>query len=238
MNRYDIIREFCRESLGEGRETNTQSSTRREDSVKQIISDQGIGQIISTTNLWSRWEDEVKKFEDSKFAPQSIIRQWRLYLMFVFMQELSKNVMHVSFDELKTRIIEGIQKGTGLSRVRYYRIAKDNPDFLELVEKSDSNDSVKMGYRININGPGKAIQTLHTKEPLAVDDAAGVFLEHKDILEISGTYTAIPLLLIINPLAWFVQMQQMKKKPKALRLKKENMCTLNTASISKPLPRQ
>jgi len=73
---------------------------------------------------WKRWEKEVKKFRKaSKYnPPDTTTRHWQRYLMFVFKQELIKNVLNEneSIDSIIDRIMDALQIACGFKRVRFY----------------------------------------------------------------------------------------------------------------------
>jgi hypothetical protein len=80
----------------------------------------------NTANSWKRWEKEVVKFKKAikDCPPDTTIRHWRRYLMFIFMQELSKNVLNddESIVSIIDRIIEALQVACGFKRVRVYSV--------------------------------------------------------------------------------------------------------------------
>lgn len=148
---------------------------------------------------WYRWDQEMGKYKVVTDAPQSTVRHWRRYLMFIFMQELNKNVLHEPFDSLMERIIEGIMFGCGFQRVRVYLVDEKDKNVLYPYKTSKRHDPIKDDFRMRIDGEGDAIKTLSTGEPLATDDVDDIYLEYRDTLKIKGPYIAIPLIVEEKP---------------------------------------
>ena len=159
-------------------------------------------------NLWLRWENEVKKFRKSlKHAPpDTTTRQWQRYLMFVFMQELSKNVLNEneSIDSIMDRIIEALQVACGFRRVRFYCVVEkdENKVVLKLKKISRGHGTVRIGKKLEeYYGNDDAINTLLDEEPLIVDDSEKLTLKCRKELKLGGPgpYAAIPLVVAKDP---------------------------------------
>lgn len=164
----------------------------------------------SSEKRWSRWEDESRKFRNirrrKEKPPETTIRYWQRFLLFVFMQELSKNVLHEkeTVDSILLRVIEALKLACGFLRVRIYKVKEDKEGeeklFLEKLSPRHRTlkDKRKIKFDI-IPGEESAVDTLFNKEPLAVDDIKGLTLNYEVELGISGPYAAIPLLVEDKP---------------------------------------
>lgn len=161
-----------------------------------------------TGNLWWRWEDEVKKFMKASKnpPPDTTLRHWHRSLMFIFMQELSKNVLNdaESIDSIKDRIIDALQVACGFKRVRMYSVIDrgKNSNVLKLEKASGEHGQVKIGMEFKTEyGKDNSVDTFIKKEPLIVDEAAKLNLVYKDQLDlkIGGPYIAIPLFIGERP---------------------------------------
>jgi GAF domain-containing protein len=156
-----------------------------------------------TKNLWQRWDAEVEKFKNARknLPPDTTIRQWQRYLMFIFMQELSKNVLSEkeSLDSILDRIIEAIQVACGFKRVRVYLVKEGDKDKkkLYLYRTSKGHKPIIRNFVLEMETEeDDAVDTLLVdKEPLAVDNAAKIKLVRRKDLNIEGPYSAIPLLV-------------------------------------------
>lgn len=158
-------------------------------------------------NLWKQWEEEIKEFNNAvKLSlPDTTVRDWQRFLMFTFMQELSKNVLNEneSLDSILDRIIEAIQIGCGFKRVRVYLVKEEDRDKkkLHLYKTSKGHMPIIKNFLLEMNDEkDDAVRTLIVeKKPLAVDDAAKLYLARILDLEIEGPYAAIPLLVENKP---------------------------------------
>lgn len=155
-------------------------------------------------NLWQRWEKEVEKFKRELSAkdspPPVVIRHWRRHLLFIFMQELSKNILdeQETFDSIIDRIIVAIQVGCGFECVRFYRVT-DKIIYLDRI--SEGHDPVdKKKLRLPIGVKDDAAETLFTGEPLLLEDADKSNLKFREYLNLKGPYAAIPLFVEGKPL--------------------------------------
>jgi GAF domain-containing protein len=157
-------------------------------------------------NLWHVWEDEMKSFKNFlKYpSPDTTIRHWQRYLLFVFMQELSKNVLNENetFDSIIGRIIEGLQIGCGFKRIRVYLVIKKDEDtkILFLYRTSKNHGPIKKDLILKVEKDiDDATDTLFYKKPIAVGDVNEIKLVHIEELQIKGPYAAIPLLVENTP---------------------------------------
>lgn len=148
---------------------------------------------------WNLWEKEIGKYKAVKDAPQSTVRHWRRFLMFTFMQELNRNVLHEPFALLIERIIEGIMFGCGFQRIRVYLVDKKDNNVLRPYKTSKGHEPINGNFRMKIDGKGDAIKTLSTGEPLSTDNSDEIYLEYKKTLTIEGPYIAIPLITEAKP---------------------------------------
>lgn len=170
-------------------------------------------------NLWQRWEEEVRKFKFIKKEnrpPAEIISYWRRHLQFIFMQELSKNILdeNETFDSILERIIEAIQIGCGFEYVRVYRVDEKKGNELHLYQKSKEHEPIKKKLRLAIKkGIDNAVETLFTRKPLLLDDAQKAKLVFREYLHLEGPYVAIPLLVENEPFGLICASKSSSIKP-------------------------
>jgi signal transduction histidine kinase len=158
-------------------------------------------------NRWQRWEEEVEKFKSAMRdpPPETNVRHWQRYLMFIFMQELSKNVLNEkeSLDSIMEKIIEALQMGCGFTRVRIY-LAKEREKSkraeMHLYKTSKGHDSTKSYLKLTYNkGGDNAVDVFFTKQPLAAEDISKLKLKYKERLTVAGPYAVIPLFIESAP---------------------------------------
>ncbi|NOZ62429.1 MAG: GAF domain-containing protein [Calditrichaeota bacterium] len=148
---------------------------------------------VSLTNLWQRWDLEIDRFLRAKEnLPFGTKRHWRRTLLFIFMQELSKNLLRVDFQDIVDRIIEAMQLCLGFRRVRFYRINRAG-DAIVLEKTSPAHwpDPGKLNLKIVDND--ETFRALAEKKPFLVFDASTLKMEYRDLLKIEGPYAVIPL---------------------------------------------
>lgn len=161
---------------------------------------------MRTNNLWQRWEKEVEKFEHVKEhhrLPEITMRTWRRSMLFMFMQDLMKNVLNEneSVEKIMGRVIEAIQIGCGFKRIRIYLADEKNNKNLYLWKTSKGHGLKKGELKIRIDKEkDDAVETFSSGEPLAVDDISKLeHLKYKIKLDITGPYVAIPLIIEDEP---------------------------------------
>lgn len=151
------------------------------------------------TNLWQRWEFEVNNFlrvkEDLPFGTK---RHWRRTLLFAFMQELSKNLLRVDFNDIIDRIIEAMQICLGFRRVRFYRLNK-NRNAIVLVKTSPAHWPDPGDLNLKIVDNDATFRALSKRKPFLVYDAKKLQMEYRERLKIEGPYAVIPLMYETEP---------------------------------------
>ena len=145
-----------------------------------------------------------KEREGTIMSSKETENLWQRYLLFIFMQELSKNVLNEneSFNSIIDKIIEGLQIGCGFERVRVYLVKKKDGDtkILDVYRTSKDHGPIDKDLILEVKeNVDPATDTLFKKEPIAVGDVNKLKLKYKDRLHIKGPYAAIPLLVENNP---------------------------------------
>lgn len=162
----------------------------------------------TTGNPWEHWDKKVRDFKKAKKLnpPETTIRDWQRNLIFFFMEELSRNILdeNVSLDSIIDKIIEAIQIGYGFRRVRLYHAHYYDRNYmmLYLFKKSKGHGPIPLNVdpKLRIReGADASVDTLFTKDPIAVNDAKSLKLKYKKKLKISGPYVAIPLFIDGSP---------------------------------------
>ena len=156
---------------------------------------------------WKKWEMEVDKFTKSLeyYPPATTIRHWQRFLMFIFKQELFKNVHNEteSIESIMERIIQALQVACGFKRVRIYSIIESDEVriVLKLMHLSKDHGRFKQGLELDAKfGTDDSVDTLKTREPLIIDDPTGLRLTYGwKIKKARRPYTAIPLFVGERP---------------------------------------
>ena len=175
---------------------------------------------MKNKNLWQGWEEEVEKFKNvlNEYPPPAgIIRQWRRHLLFIFMKEISKNVLNEqeTIYSLIGRIIEAIRVGCGFECVRVYLVDEKEKKEMYLHKTSDGHDPIeKEKLRLKIKkGIDTAVDTLFSGEPLLLEDAADSKLVFGEYLNLKGPYVAIPLIVEKVPIGLICANTSYKAEP-------------------------
>jgi len=187
---------------------------------------------------WTRWDEEVKKFKAIKgetFLPPDILHAWRNHFLLLFMQDLSKNLLHGPFDLLLDKIIEAIQVGMGFRCVRVYLVG-DEMNRKDMMLRKTSPDhepdirEEKNKYRLPLKeGIDEAIDTLFSGEPFLLEEGEKAKLFLNERLKIEGPYFAIPLLVEGAPFGLICANNlYSSSSPEAARLEAESVSRVET----------